>query len=653
MFGGRLFGRWLSFAILAWLVPSAAFAQPAGDRDEGMQVLRCASLSSRTIDASALTEAAPKGAQAGPCRDGEVALPHAWNPRQLEGIATYELTFRATVSDAARGMGAYVPRAGNRIEFKLNGVVVERMGRLEMDDRADFAQHAQFVFLPPMALLQGVNRLEVTLAGERARFAGLSTVQVGPVEEVRSLYQFRHTAQTKGSMAVMVVSLLFAVVALPLLARWREPAVGYFVLTCVLCALRTAYFVVIEPPMPYTWWALVTDFAYAGYLMALGAFTIETVRAPRRLVVWPLVVLALATVVLVPSFAFGRVITARQIWLQFMVVVSSWMCALIMWQAWRLRTRETILMALAAFGAVAMGVYDHVLVFYMREGYSSFGLARYSLGLFLLAMGWVLLDRRWRLEDQVQQSRRQISSEVASHVARLDAAFDIQQKMLAEGAHKAERVRLLQDLHDGIGLELQGLLASIESGNAQQAELATDVRTAIEQMRMLVHNEDAFDGDMLMLFGQIRHQIQRRLEAAGIKLVWDSKLAGHELRLLPGHAVAIQRLVFELTTNVMRHAKAKRMTVRLEPRPAGESGIRLTVSDDGVGFDPRQVRPHAGMKSLTKRLSDLGAQGGFIEGVSVGTSFEAVIPNPPTDAIEAATPRSAPPGPLGSSSAAT
>ena len=46
------------------------------------------------------------------------------------------------------------------------------------------------------------------------------------------------------------------------------------------------------------------------------------------------------------------------------------------------------------------------------------------------------------------------------------------------------------------------------------------------------------------------------------------------------------RNVRELVVNVVKHAQAKKVSVRLEDR---SSNIRIIVEDDGIGFDPRAV----------------------------------------------------------------
>ena len=55
-------------------------------------------------------------------------------------------------------------------------------------------------------------------------------------------------------------------------------------------------------------------------------------------------------------------------------------------------------------------------------------------------------------------------------------------------------------------------------------------------------------------------------------------------RRLPEHVeVALYRIAQEALQNVLKHADAQEVTVRLTHRT---TGVRLEVADDGVGFDP-------------------------------------------------------------------
>lgn len=71
-------------------------------------------------------------------------------------------------------------------------------------------------------------------------------------------------------------------------------------------------------------------------------------------------------------------------------------------------------------------------------------------------------------------------------------------------------------------------------------------------------------------------------------------------------SVAILGAATEALRNVDRHAAASRVTIRLAPQGRG---VRLTVTDDGIGIDPRARRPSTGLTdAVIGRMKDVGGQ---------------------------------------------
>jgi signal transduction histidine kinase len=76
----------------------------------------------------------------------------------------------------------------------------------------------------------------------------------------------------------------------------------------------------------------------------------------------------------------------------------------------------------------------------------------------------------------------------------------------------------------------------------------------------------------------------------------------------PAVAPELLRIVQESLANVARHAQAAHVWVRLETH---EGGLRLTVQDDGQGFDPglNAERPGAyGLRGMRERAQQIGAK---------------------------------------------
>jgi signal transduction histidine kinase len=185
---------------------------------------------------------------------------------------------------------------------------------------------------------------------------------------------------------------------------------------------------------------------------------------------------------------------------------------------------------------------------------------------------------------------------------------------------------LLQDHHDGLGLQLNGLVGMLQPGPLQRDELSREVRTAIEQMRMLMDSAEGFEGDVSILLGHIRYRIEQRLHRQGIRLVWDVQLAQPQRVLPPARAIALQRLVFELATNTLKHSGAGEVRLQARDGEAAAAPLRLVYEDNGRGFDASAVAQGIGSGSIARRAEDLGARLGCGTRPGGGVRYELDIP---------------------------
>ena len=558
-------------------------------------------------------------AGAGPSE--RVRLPDAWNAAGRSGTWVYRSEFRGPAV-AGEAWGLYLPRGGNRLRVVLNGQEVGALGRFG-DERYDHAQQAHYFHLAPASLRAGTNRLEVTVQGERARYAGLSALLVGPAESTRPLFLWRLAVQTWGSFGIICVAVVFALVSGALALAQRDRSFAVFAAACVFCAIKTSWAVVTTMPFDYHWWSWLTDTSYAAYLACLCVFSVGVLQLRHRWTTWATVALAGATAVLVPLHAFGRSAAARQAWTSAMVVYAFALCVLVVWTWWRRRTTAAAVMGIAGSLSVALALYDHLLVFYSRDGFSGFALARYSLLVFLVAMGWLLVDHYGRTAREEAAMRSMVESELERKRQELEAQFDLQQKLLAEQAQQHERRRILLDIHDGMGFQLNGLLGLVERGALRRDELSREVRTAIDHMRMLVDSTETFDGDIAMLLGQLRYQIERRLQQAQVAVRWQAQLQQPRRNLLPQHAIALQRMMFELTTNAIRHARARTVTIATGD---SEGGLQLQFDDDGCGFDAEGMERGHGLDSIARRAAEMGGRADISSRPGAGTRWRIALP---------------------------
>ena len=193
----------------------------------------------------------------------------------------------------------------------------------------------------------------------------------------------------------------------------------------------------------------------------------------------------------------------------------------------------------------------------------------------------------------------------------------------AARAVEAERQRIARDLHDLLGhtLSVTTLKADLASRlfdsdpDRAKAELA-----AIQQISRdaLTEVREAVTGLRVRPLDIVAAEAAERLRRAGLKV--ELELAGAEA--LPDTAAgALGMVVREGATNVLRHAGARRVAIRLD---RGPQGLRLSVEDDGRGGARFAGR---GLDGLRQRLEEAGMRLELGRGIDGrGSGIAAVWP---------------------------
>lgn len=179
-----------------------------------------------------------------------------------------------------------------------------------------------------------------------------------------------------------------------------------------------------------------------------------------------------------------------------------------------------------------------------------------------------------------------------------------------------ERARLARDLHDSVTQTLFSLTLSAEAATTL-AEGANDARlteqlervrslsaTALDELRTLVDTLRSADLTREGLPTALRKRVEllRRVHDVRIDLRLDSR---HRLST-PSVETEVLRVASEALSNALRHAEATRVRVDL----TGAGGVlRLSVTDDGIGFDLAEtlrMSGRLGLESMRERVEALG-----------------------------------------------
>lgn len=219
-----------------------------------------------------------------------------------------------------------------------------------------------------------------------------------------------------------------------------------------------------------------------------------------------------------------------------------------------------------------------------------------------------------------------LEAEVAARTAQLTAlASQLQQ------AREDERHRLARDLHDELGALLTSakldaarirsrLAGTAPEAEARLAHLNATLDDIIALKRRIVEDLRPSALTHLGLVTTLEILLQEFGEASGLAVQADLS----PVRLAPPAELVVYRLVQEALSNVARHARAHRVWLSL----TGQAGqVRVSVRDDGAGFDPAALPATAfGLVAMRYRVE---AERGVLSVHSApgqGTTVSACLP---------------------------
>ena len=206
-------------------------------------------------------------------------------------------------------------------------------------------------------------------------------------------------------------------------------------------------------------------------------------------------------------------------------------------------------------------------------------------------------------------------------------------------AQEEERMRLARELHDDtiqavIALKQRVQLAerSVEQTSARAAmeELEALAEQTIENLRRLTHALRPIYLEDLGLVAALQMLAREGSQGRGLEIVF--RQAGRERRLPRGAELALYRITQEALNNVVRHAKAVRANLDVE---YGEREIRITVTDNGVGFavpaTPTEFASsgHFGLLGMRERAELIGARLEVRSQPGHGTELSVSLAYPP------------------------
>ncbi|RZI92785.1 MAG: histidine kinase, partial [Variovorax sp.] len=227
---------------------------------------------------------------------------------------------------------------------------------------------------------------------------------------------------------------------------------------------------------------------------------------------------------------------------------------------------------------------------------------RYTATLFGLALLGIVVSRFRDASARARDLLQTLAARVADREQELALAYGRLEQNAREQGRTQERERILRDMHDGVGLHISAAIRQLQSGQGSNAEVLRTLRDSLDQLKLSIDSIYLPAGDVGALLAGMRYRMSPRFVASGIALEW----AVDDMQPVPGLDGPAMRqfqfLLFEAISNVLQHAQAS--VLRFEAAMVEGSVLRVSVIDNGVGFDAGRVAPRA----LNERARAAGAR---------------------------------------------
>jgi len=207
-----------------------------------------------------------------------------------------------------------------------------------------------------------------------------------------------------------------------------------------------------------------------------------------------------------------------------------------------------------------------------------------------------------------------------------------------QAAGALERSRLARELHDSVSQALFSMTMHARAAQLSLAKAGLDetgplgrsvaqlgelTRGALAEMRALIFELRPAALAEEGLLAALRKQ--GAALTAREETVITVEGPEERLDLETGVEEHLYRIVSEALHNVVKHARSDSATVRLTAR---EGTLRVTVHDDGAGFDPGTAHPgHLGLSTMAERAETIGAQLAVSSTPGHGTTVTVSLPH--------------------------
>ncbi|RZK09708.1 MAG: sensor histidine kinase, partial [Flavobacterium sp.] len=183
-------------------------------------------------------------------------------------------------------------------------------------------------------------------------------------------------------------------------------------------------------------------------------------------------------------------------------------------------------------------------------------------------------------------------------------------------------------LHDNVNQVLTTVKLYNEiclAGSEKRQELLNKstrlLQTTISEIRGLSKRLSAPSLGGIQLYESIGELVEAINVTNRLKITYEHNI--RDLKVAEDAHIAIYRIIQEHFTNILKHAKATTVSLQLI---RNKKELKLTVNDNGIGFDPQLHYKGIGLENMSSRTESLNGQLQIESTPGMGCTIKVTVP---------------------------
>lgn len=212
--------------------------------------------------------------------------------------------------------------------------------------------------------------------------------------------------------------------------------------------------------------------------------------------------------------------------------------------------------------------------------------------------------------------------------------YQLRKKLREKEALLTVRNHISRDLHDEIGSSLtnvgilneltkRNLLSNLPQAAMYLKQSGENIQRISEHLSEIVWNINPRYDDLENLLVKMKRYAADMLEGAGIEYEISFPEETGSISLPMEKRRDFYLIFKEVVNNLVKYSRARHAVIRIE---ICQEGLQLTILDDGVGFDPEDIRSGDGIGNMKQRAQLLAGSFRIDSAPGLGTSVSLTMP---------------------------